>query len=98
MKIHFEPNNGVSTASDLDLCIPINIYEFGSKDPKYLSISFDVDLSGIDESALNRKLEVIIADEDYIYGQSHDSGQSFSLTKLVSTLENVIPINHKMVF
>lgn len=97
LKIHVEPSNGVNTASDLDLCVPIEIKEFGSIGPKVEKTKFDLDITGVDKKYIEQGVEFIIRDEDHVYGASNDKSQITVLkAEKTSDVEIDLPIGNRL--
>lgn len=98
VKIHIEPSNGVTTASDLDLCVPIEIKEFGTFGPKVEKASLNVDLAGIDEKNIEKGVELFIVDEEHVYGFKNNESQRFELNTVSTVIEFDLPIGNKVSF
>ena len=98
VKIHIEPSNGVTTASDLNLCVPIEIKEFGTFGPKVEKVSLNVDLTGIDEKNIEKGVELFIVDEEHVYGFKNNESQRFELNTVSTVIEFDLPIGNKVSF
>ncbi len=97
LKVHFEPSNGVNTASALDLCVPIEIKEYGSFGPKIEKAKVNLDLTGIDEKFIKKGIDLRIWDEDYVYGTTSSVVQTFRVTEVKSVVEEIsLPIGNKI--
>lgn len=93
LKVHFEPSNGVNTATDLDLCVPIEVKEYGSFGPKIEKAKVNLDLTGSDEKFIKKGIDFIIWDEEYEYGSTSSVAQRFRVTEVKSVVEEIsLPI------
>lgn len=98
LKVHFENSNGAESADPIDLCVPVEVKEYGTLDVETAQASFALDLRNLDSKYDGLPTNFCVQDNDHVYGMPHRVVAEYPVTEKEATVEISLPLHHAMYF